>query len=113
MGIEVLRGSESVAEPIQTDVEMARLSALIDGRPAAVSKDDTSLHTRRRQPTWFQALFLGLADDCSPLALETVDLLASEPSTAMREAITMPWPPQAIGFRLLDLRPIGGAKGDG
>jgi hypothetical protein len=59
-------------------------------------------------------MFLGIADDTSPLTLGTVDLRASEASMAMREAILMPWPPQAIGFRLLDLRRIGGgAKGNG
>jgi hypothetical protein len=109
MAVEVLGGSESVAvaQPRQTAAEMSRFPTRIDGPPAAVS-------SRRVQTTWFQALFLGIADDTSPLTLGTVDLRASEASMAMREAILMPWPPQAIGFRLLDLRRIGGgAKGNG
>jgi hypothetical protein len=66
------------------------------GPPDAISPPG---HERVR----FRAQFLGLADDCSPMHLGVADLRASEASAAMREAIRMAWPPQAIGFRLLEV----------
>ena len=108
MSIEVVRHSErDVAQPIRADEEMGRLLELIDGSSPGVPKDEPQVLPRRCEPTWFRALFLGIADDCSPLALGTVDLRASDAPTAMREAICMPWPSQAIGFRLLDLGRLG------
>jgi hypothetical protein len=34
--------------------------------------------------------------------LAEVEVRASDVSTAMREAIRTPWPPSAVGFRLVD-----------
>jgi hypothetical protein len=51
----------------------------------------------------FRAQFLGIADDLTPLNLGITELRASEASAAMWEAMRMAWPPQAIGFRLLDI----------
>jgi hypothetical protein len=109
MGIEIVRRSEfpAVAESVQADIDTAQPSVLIHSLSPVVWEDDPN-PPRGREPTWFRVQFLGLADDCSPQALGTVDLRAAEASTAMREAICMGWPPEAIGFRLLDLRRTAG-----
>jgi hypothetical protein len=55
-----------------------------------------------RPSSRFRAQFLGIAGDLTPIEVGVTDLNASEASEAMREAISMAWPPQAIGFRLLE-----------
>jgi hypothetical protein len=57
-----------------------------------------------RPSTRFRAQFLGIGDDLKPFELGVTDLDAMEASAAMREAICMDWPPQAIGVRLVERR---------
>ncbi len=46
--------------------------------------------------------FLGPGSDQTQTVLAEVEVRASDVSTAMREAAHTPWPPRAIGFRLVD-----------
>jgi hypothetical protein len=86
------------------DEVISRLSALIRSPRAASSVDENcnvvfgDFGTIR-----FKAQFFGVADDLTPLNLGAADLRASEVSAAMWEAISMAWPTQATGFRLLDV----------
>jgi hypothetical protein len=50
----------------------------------------------------YRVQFLGARTDRGPSILKEVDLRASEPSEAVREAARLRWPPRAIGFRLID-----------
>jgi hypothetical protein len=50
----------------------------------------------------YRLQFLGAGTDRGPSILEEVDLRASDPSVAVREAGRLRWPPRAIGFRLID-----------
>ena len=50
----------------------------------------------------YRLQFLGAGTDRGPSILKEVDLRASEPSEAVREAARLRWPPRAIGFRLID-----------
>src|SRR5437764_11620030 len=97
--------------PTADDV-ILELAALMRSPPAASSFDELSYAAcEDSKIVRFKAQFLGLADDCTPLNLGLAKLRASEASAAMCEAISMPWPPQAIGFRLLDvLDPIIGKR---
>ncbi len=54
---------------------------------------------RRRQ---YRIQFLGAETDHGSPILAEVEVLALDVSTAMREAARTPWPPGAIGFRLVD-----------
>ena len=50
-----------------------------------------------------------------PTILAEVEVRASDVSTAVREAARTPWPPRAIGFRLVDLdgrEVLGRQQGD-
>jgi hypothetical protein len=49
----------------------------------------------------YRIQFLG-AGTGGPAILEEVEVQASDVSTAMREAARTPWPPRAVGFRLVD-----------
>jgi hypothetical protein len=94
------------------DEVISQLSALIRN-PRAASSGDELCHVVSGdfELIRFKAQFIGVADDHTPLKLEVADLHASEASAAMWEAIGMAWPPQAIGFRLLDVRdPIIGRR---
>ncbi len=46
--------------------------------------------------------FLGGGSDRQPTILDEVEVLASDVSTAIREAAHTPWPPRAVGFRIVD-----------
>jgi hypothetical protein len=46
--------------------------------------------------------FLGAGTDRGPSILREVELRASGPSGAVREAAHLRWPPRAIGFRLIN-----------
>lgn len=84
------------------DVVMAQLSALAGSSHAANPLGEQGrIASDRRRPR-FRAQFLGLANDCAPIIVGMANLGASEARGAMREAISMAWPPQAIGFRLLE-----------
>jgi hypothetical protein len=94
------------------DAVIAELSALISSPQAGSSIDErfpVVLGQQRR--IHFRAQFLGIGDRGSPVNALLADLRATEASTAMREAISMVWPPGAIGFRLIEvgrrLRPVG------
>ena len=50
----------------------------------------------------YRLQFLGAGTDRGPSILKEVDLRASDPSGAVREAARLRWPPRAIGFRLID-----------
>ena len=50
----------------------------------------------------FRIQFLGAGTDRGPTILGDVEVRASDVSTAMREAVHTPWPPRAIGFRIVD-----------
>ncbi len=50
----------------------------------------------------FRIQFLGARTDRGPTMLEEVELRASDVATALREAAHTPWPPRAVGFRLVD-----------
>ena len=82
---------------------MAQLTAIIRNPETRIPVDQQGHAWKKRSRTRFRAQFLGMADDCAPLVVGMVDLRASEGWAAMREAISMAWPPQAIGFRLLDV----------
>jgi hypothetical protein len=84
------------------DAVMAQLSALVGSPHAAGPVDEQGLVVCDRRKPRFRAQFLGLANDSAPIIVGMANLRASEARGAMREAITMVWPPQAIGFRLLD-----------
>ncbi len=55
-------------------------------------------------PPKFRIQFLAVASDRQPTVLEEVELWSSDVSTAMREAARIPWPPGAVGFRIVDRR---------
>ena len=50
----------------------------------------------------YRLQFLGARTEGEPSILEEVELRASDPSGAVREAARLRWPPSAIGFRLID-----------
>ena len=50
----------------------------------------------------YRIQFLGPGSDQTQTVLAEVEVRASDVSTAMREAAHTPWPPRAIGFRLVD-----------
>ncbi len=54
------------------------------------------------QSRQFRIQFLGAGTDRGPTILAEVEVRASDVSTAIREAAHIPWPPRAIGFRLVD-----------
>lgn len=90
---------------------MARLTALIRNPDARIPGNEQGRALEKRVRTRFRAQFLGIGDDCAPLDVGIADLQASEPRAAMREAMSMAWPPQAIGFRLLDVdRQVAGTR---
>jgi hypothetical protein len=90
---------------------MARLTALIRNPEAWIPGKEEGRASEKRGRTRFRAQFLGIADDCAPLVVGMADLQASEALAAMREANSMAWPPQAIGFRLLDVdRQVAGRR---
>lgn len=86
------------------DEVIAQLSAL-SCNPRAVSSvcELCTVSSEDAGLIRFKAQFFGIAD-ASPLSLEVAELRASEARAAMWEAISMLWPPKAIGFRLLDVR---------
>src|SRR5437763_1110301 len=96
--------------PSSDDV-ISELSVLIQSHLVASSFDELSCACDDSKIVLFKAQFLGLEDDGTPLNLGMAELRASEASAAMWEAISMPWPPQAIGFQLLDVSdPIIGKR---
>ena len=92
------------------DAVMAQLSALVGSSHAANPGNDQGRVAADRGRPRFRAQFLGLANDRAPIIVGMANLRASEAWGAMREAITMAWPPQAIGFRLLDADRFSGGR---
>jgi hypothetical protein len=87
------------------DQVIAQLSALIRSpRPVNPADELCSAVAGGAGLIRFKAQFLGVADDSAPLNLGIAELRASEARAAIWEAISMAWPPKAIGFRLLDVR---------
>ena len=63
----------------------------------------------------FRIQFLGAGTNRRQTILDEVEVLASDVSTAIREAAHTPWPPRAVGFRLVDQdgrEVLGGREGD-
>ena len=55
------------------------------------------------RPQRFRLQFFGLGADHGPAVLAETEIQASDASGAIREAVTVNWPPRAVGLRLLDL----------
>ncbi len=53
-------------------------------------------------PPKFRIQFLALARNRQPTVLDEVEVWTEDVSTAIREAMHIPWPPGAVGFRIVD-----------
>ncbi len=58
--------------------------------------------TSEGAPPGFRIQFLAVAPIPRPAVLEEVEVWTSDVSTAVLEAAHIPWPPRALGFRLVD-----------
>jgi hypothetical protein len=75
--------------------------------PRAPLLDEGQIDELRRivsdePPAQFRLQFLGAAPDNGPTVVGEVGVQATDVATAVRQAIHIPWPPLAIGFRLID-----------
>ncbi len=73
------------------------------------------LTSRGPQRGQYRIQFMGAGTDRGPTILEEVGVLASDVSTASREAAHIPWPPRAIGFGQVDhygREVLGGQEGN-
>ncbi len=64
--------------------------------------DELARLTSEGAPPNFRIQFLAVAPIRRPTVLEEVEVWTSDVSTAVREAALIPWPPRAVGFRLVD-----------
>lgn len=54
------------------------------------------------KPQRFRLQFFGVATERGPSVLEEIEIVAAGAEEAVREADRRPWPPGAIGYRILD-----------
>jgi hypothetical protein len=55
------------------------------------------------RPQRFRLQFFGVGADLGPTVLAETEIVATDASSAIREAVEARWPPRAAGLRLLDL----------
>ena len=54
------------------------------------------------KPQWFRLQFFGVGPDLGPAVLAEVEIQAADASGAIHAAAGAPWPPRAVGLRVLD-----------
>ncbi len=54
------------------------------------------------RPQWFRLQFFGVGHDLGPAVLAEVEIQATDASAAIHAAAEAPWPPRAVGLRVLD-----------
>ncbi len=95
------------ATRMAADANMAASSETLVSTPSAtVTKidplDELVRLTSEGAPPKFRVQFLALARNRQPTVLEEVEVWTEDVSTAIREAMHIPWPPGAVGFRIVD-----------
>ncbi len=105
------RADGSRADELSTltelDAHAARRGRELGVRPAVRFFEVDPLDELERvlavRPQRFRLQFFGLGADHGPAVLAETEIQASDASGAIREAVTVNWPPRAVGLRLLDL----------